>query len=133
MPLPHWVARFNRRFTNRFIEPVARVSSGFAVVHHLGRSSGTPYTTPVNVFDADGHLLVALTYGPSADWFRNVQSGPASIERAGQVHRITAARVIARDEAWPHLPSFVRFALRILTVHDFALLTTSTEAQPTEQ
>ena len=84
MPLPRAVARFNKRVTNRFLEPIARRSSGFAVVHHVGRRSGREYTTPVNLFrlgdegagvgdrSTTDAAIVSLTYGPSADWVRNV-------------------------------------------------------------
>ena len=67
MPLPRALARFNRRYTNRFIEPIVRRSSGFATVHHAGRRSGREFHTPVNVFDLDGDLIVALTYGEDRD------------------------------------------------------------------
>lgn len=126
MPLPHAVARFNRRVTNRWIEPIARRSPGFAIVHHAGRRSGAPYRTPVNVFEMAGDptdLVVALTYGPSADWSRNVLAGGGTVERTAIVHRIAAAAVVDRDAAWPALPRFVRGALRLLRVRHFLRLT----------
>ncbi len=123
MPLPRAVARFNRRYTNRFIEPVVARSSGFAVVHHVGRRSGAAYRTPVNVFDGgDGSLVVALTYGPSADWVQNVLAGPASLVRRGDEVRVVGVEVVGRDAAWAALPWFVRLALRVLRVRDFARL-----------
>ena len=124
MPLPRAVARFNKRYTNRFIEPVVRRFSGFAMVHHRGRRSGASYATPVNVFDGDGGLVVALTYGPSADWAQNVLAGPATIDRGDGEVAIASATVVGRSEAWPALPLVVRGALRVLRVHDFLLLET---------
>ena len=129
MPLPHWVARVNRRVTNRILEPLARVSPGFAVVQHSGRRSGRTYRTPVNVFEADRHLLVALTYGPKADWFRNARAGPAHLERRGRLLPIETISVVGRDQAWPHLPGVVRLALRLLTVRDFAMLSVATPGE----
>ncbi len=122
MPLPHAIARFNKRVTNRFVEPIARRSSGFAVVHHVGRSSGAPYRTPVNVFDLHGDVIVALTYGRRADWIRNVLVGDAALERSGRQQPIASARVVGRAEVWPALPWFVRLALRVLGVREFARL-----------
>jgi len=122
VPLPRAVARFNRRYTNRFIEPVVARSSGFVIVHHVGRRSGTAYRTPVNVFELDGDLIVALTYGPSADWIRNVSAGPASVERRGRERPVLGVAIVGRDVAWPALPSFVRLALRVLRVREFARL-----------
>lgn len=134
VPLPHAIARFNKRVTNRFIEPLARRSAGFAVVHHSGRRSGAPYTTPVNVFaEADGGaLLVALTYGPSADWARNVLDGGGVVEDSSGVRVIQGASVVDRSVAWPALPALVRGALTVLRVTDFMRLTVSQPAAPSE-
>lgn len=124
MPLPRWVAYFNKRVTNRFMEPVARRFSNFAVIHHVGRKSGTEYATPVNWFAVDATtMIVALTYGPRADWVRNLRSGDGWLE-IGSTHRqVAATRLVGRPQAWPHLPLLVRFALRVLTVHDFLEIT----------
>lgn len=122
MPLPRAIARLNRRYTNRFIEPVVRRSAGFATVHHVGRRSGHPHRTPVNVFDLDGDVIVALTYGPSADWVQNVRAGPAHLVRRGTSLTVVATTMVGRETAWPALPAIARGALRILRVRDFARL-----------
>ena len=123
MPLPRWVARFNKRVTNRFIEPVVRRSAGFAVVHHTGRRSGAAYQTPVIVFDAEADVIVALTYGPQADWVQNVLASGGAVERMGSRASIRTTRLVGRTEAWGHLPLLVRVALRILGVQDFLRIT----------
>ena len=98
--------------------------SGFAVVHHRGRRTNLPFTTPVNIFDTDrGAAIVALTYGPGADWVRNVLAGGGEIERRGVTRSITSAELVGREDAWPWLPRVVRTALYILTVRDFLLIT----------
>lgn len=128
MPLPRVVARFNKRVTNRFVEPVARFSSGFAVVHHSGRRSCRDFRTPVNLFTRrDGRAIVALTYGPSADWVRNVLTGGGTVETRSGHRPIESAIVVGRDDAWPALPMVVRGALRVLRVRDFLLLSISGE------
>src|SRR6056297_1729893 len=111
MPLPHVVARTNKRFTNRFIEPIARRSRGFAVVHHTGRRTGHRYATPVNVFDLDGEPLVVLTYGERADWLRNLRAQPGHVEHDGRVVPIGCVEVVGRAVAWPALPRIVRVAM----------------------
>ena len=125
MPLPRSVARFNKRFTNRFVEPLARRFRNFAVVHHEGRHSGNPYATPVNCFGCGDDIVVALTYGRRADWAQNVLAGPARIDLGGDIRQIVSAEVVGRDEAWPILPRLVRMALRILRVRDFLQLSVS--------
>lgn len=122
MPLPRSVARFNKRWTNRFMEPLARKAGGFAVVHHVGRKSGRSYSTPINTFPHQGHHLVALTYGPRADWYRNVLACPAKLETGGEFVPITGVRPLGRSEAAGSLPLPVRAITRAIGVRDFVLL-----------
>lgn len=122
MPLPHTVARFNKRVTNRFIEPIARRSAGFAVIHHVGRRSGTPYATPVNLFEFHADSLVSLTYGLATDWVQNVLAGGGSIEDHTGRRRISSCRIVDRSVAWPALPRVVRGALWLLRVDRFLVL-----------
>ena len=119
MPLPHWIARFNKRVTNRFMEPLARRFSNFAVVTHVGRVSGTIYKTPINLFAFDAGFIAALTYGPDADWVRNVQSNGGAIETTGVVWEVSSAEIVGRNVAWIALPGLVRVALRVMRVRHF--------------
>ena len=123
MPLPRAVARLNKRYTNRFIEPVVSRMASFVVVHHAGRSSGRAYRTPLYAFTSDRGLIIALTYGVGADWTQNVLTSGGTIERGGEHHVIEATEIVDRAAAWPSLPPLVRFWLRVLRVHEFALLT----------
>ncbi len=74
MPLPRRVARFNRIATNRLIGRFADRLPGFAIVIHRGRRSGKEYRTPINAFRTGDGYRIALTYGPDADWARNVRA-----------------------------------------------------------
>ncbi|MGH1492067.1 MAG: nitroreductase family deazaflavin-dependent oxidoreductase [Acidimicrobiales bacterium] len=122
MPLPYVIARFNKRVSNRFIEPIARRSDGFAVVHHMGRFSGTPYSTPVNLFELHGDAIVSLTYGPGADWVQNVLDSGGTVEDRSGLRHIESAEVVDRTIAWPALPRVVRAALRLARVDQFMRL-----------
>src|SRR3569833_1710262 len=64
------VARFNRVATNQVLKHVAGWAPGFAMVVHKGRKSGREFRTPVNVFRTKDGIVVALTYGPGADWVK---------------------------------------------------------------
>ena len=124
MPLPRAVARLNKRYTNRLIEPLVARLPGFAVVAHRGRISGSSYRTPVYAFnggdsDAVNRVFVALTYGPSADWAQNVLAGGGELHRDGAATVIEAAVLVNRSAAWGYLPLGVRATLRILRVTDF--------------
>lgn len=122
VPFPRSVARLNKRYTNRFIEPVVRLFSGFAVVTHRGRKSGVDYETPLFAFDYEGSLLVALTYGRGADWARNVAVGGGSVSYHSADRAIEHVSFVGRAEAWPYLPWQVRLALRVMRVSDFMVL-----------
>src|SRR5690242_18534552 len=94
MPLPHSVARFNKKVTNRITGRLATRLPGFGVVIHTGRKSGRQYRTPINVFKRGDKYIVALTYGPNADWVRNVlASGGCTLETRGRTIRLTDPRL----------------------------------------
>jgi len=119
MPLPRWVALLNKRFTNRFVEPIIRRFRRFAVIHHSGRSTGLPYRTPVYVFSNGQSFFVTLTYGSGADWVRNVLVSGGSCETGGSTRTMSRVTIVGRPEVWLHLPRLVRILLRILRVSNF--------------
>ena len=122
MPLPTALARFNRRVTNRLTRRIARRRPGFAVVVHRGRTSGRVYRTPVNAFERPGGYVVALTYGPRADWVRNVlAAGECLLETRGRRVRLTNPRLV-RDPARRLVPLPVRLILRLIGVDYFLQL-----------
>ena len=123
MALPRWLAAFNRRATNRVTRPLARWLPGFGVVVHRGRRSGRVYRTPVNVFRTGDGYAIALTYGPKAEWVRNVlAAGGCELEVGGLVQRLVEPRV-TRDPRRRLVPAAVRAILRLVGVSYFLMLT----------
>lgn len=123
MPAPRWLARFNRRVTNRLLGPLATCLPGFGVVVHSGRKTHRQYRTPVNVFPRANGYVIALTYGPHAEWVRNVlASGGCALETRGRTWLLTRPRLY-HDQQRRSVPALVRFALRLLDVADFLELT----------
>ncbi|MEA2525641.1 MAG: hypothetical protein QOF73_2868 [Thermomicrobiales bacterium] len=123
MPFPRSLARINRRITN----PVARRFAGrvppFAIVVHTGRRSGREYRTPVMAFRSPEGFVVALTYGPDADWVRNVlAAGGCSLEYCERRVTLTEPRLTGMSEVERLLPRLVRLVLRLLRVDDFLLV-----------
>lgn len=122
MPFPRTLARINRRVTN----PVARRFAGrlppFAIMEHRGRRSGATHRTPVMAFrsSADDGFVVALTYGPEADWVRNVLAeGGCAMEYGRRRIVLVDPTVVPRGSPGPvTLPRPVRLALRLLRVAD---------------
>jgi deazaflavin-dependent oxidoreductase (nitroreductase family) len=122
VPLPRCLARFNTRVTNRLTGRVAGRMPGFGVVTHAGRRSGRLYRTPVNVFRRGERYVFALTYGPDADWVRNVlAAGGCLLEtRGGAVDLRHPERF--SDPTRHLVPLPVRWALRLLRLDEFLAL-----------
>jgi deazaflavin-dependent oxidoreductase (nitroreductase family) len=117
MPLPRRLARLNRVFTNRIFAPLAGRIPPWVLIEHAGRRSGHRYRTVVMAFPHDGDLVVALTYGPSADWVRNVVASQSGrIKWAGRWRPITSAELIDGQPALALLPRILRGFLSLVGV-----------------
>ncbi len=122
MALPKWLAALNRRATNHVTRPLARWLPGFGVVIHRGRRSGRVYRTPVNVFRTGDGYAIALTYGPKAEWVKNVlAAGGCELEVRGREVRLVEPRII-RDPRRRLVPPPVRAILRLVGVSYFLIL-----------
>ncbi len=86
MAAPATRIRFMRPFTTRVINPITRRFAGwmpgFAILTHVGRTSGRTYRTPINVFRRGDHYLFALTYGSEVQWLKNILAAGACEMRA---------------------------------------------------
>jgi deazaflavin-dependent oxidoreductase (nitroreductase family) len=119
MPAPRWLARFNKRATNRILGPVVKHLPGFGVIVHTGRTSGQVYRTPVAAFRRSGTFIIALTYGPDTDWVRNVvASSECKLETGRRTFTLGEPRVY-HDERRSAVPMLVRIPLRVMRVADF--------------
>ena len=120
MVLPRWLARANKTITNRFLGRIPRRWSPFAIVHHVGRNSGCHYSVPIAAFRTERGFLLTPTYGPQADWVRNVLTAASfHLDRKGEIYSLSSARLVGREEAWTYLPRPIRLAMRLLGVHSF--------------
>jgi deazaflavin-dependent oxidoreductase (nitroreductase family) len=102
--------RLIRPFTARVVNPVTRLFAGwlpgFAILSHVGRTSGRTYRTPINVFRRGDHYLFALTYGSNVDWVKNVlAAGGCTMRTRGRSLRLVEPEVIVDHElrqlGWP--------------------------------
>jgi deazaflavin-dependent oxidoreductase (nitroreductase family) len=125
-----WVAAFNLRVTNRITGRFADRLPGFGIITHIGRKSGRTFHTPVNVFPRQNVFLVALTYGPEAEWVKNVlAAGGCALVTRGRQYQLTDP-VIEHDPARKQFPLGVRTILGIIGANDFLRLTISTAQNP---
>jgi deazaflavin-dependent oxidoreductase (nitroreductase family) len=116
------IRRFNRVTNRAALRDAGESGSSTAVIRHVGRKSGTPYSTPIGVYPKGDDFLVYLPYGPAVDWLRNVRAaGSAELRVAGRTHHV-APQVVGPDEALPHLSARDRLVARLFGVTDFLVL-----------
>ena len=73
--LPNRIRFFNKYVTNRLLRVFAKLSLGpFALIRHVGRRSGKPYETVIWAWRLGEGFVIALTYGPEVDWYRNMRA-----------------------------------------------------------
>jgi deazaflavin-dependent oxidoreductase (nitroreductase family) len=92
------------------INPITRRFAGylpgFAILIHVGRTSGRTYRTPINVFQRGTYYLFALTYGSNVDWVKNaISAGGCYMQTRGRTIRLVDPELIVdpelRDMPWP--------------------------------
>jgi len=120
MPLSRGMAKFNRSVTNPITKPFARRLRGFAVIHHRGRQSGADYQTPVNAWRHDDAIVVALTYGSSVDWLKNVEAAEKSvIVMNGLPVTVGQPVVLSTAKGKELMPEMVARLLQLIKVDEF--------------
>ncbi len=93
------------------------------MVTHVGRLSGTVYRTPILGFPTTTGFTIALTYGPEADWVKNVMAaGGCRLHYQGRSEVLQCPRIIKAAAGMADLPPLVRPVLRLLRVRDFLAL-----------
>ncbi len=92
----------------RATSPFARRLAGhawfplWAVMHHVGRKSGSEYAIPVAIVPTRGSdtFLVGLPWGKSTNWAQNVlAAGGAVVTWKGRDWPTTNARIVGPDVA----------------------------------
>jgi hypothetical protein len=68
----------------------------------------------------EDHFLVALTYGPEVDWYRNVlAAGACTLVWHRHVYRLDQPEPMAAESALPLFPPPQRLILRLLCTRHF--------------
>jgi len=124
---------FNKYVTNRVLRGLVHLHRGpFAIVRHVGRRSGKPYETVLMVWPTADGFVIALTYGPNVDWYRNlVAAEGGTVFWHGTAYTVGKPEPIAAAAALPFFPPPFRLALSRTGVHDFVRMHASL-ARPAE-
>jgi deazaflavin-dependent oxidoreductase (nitroreductase family) len=112
------VRRFNRAVTNpRVLRSAGSPGASAGVIRHVGRVSGRSLETPVGPFAVGDDFVIALPYGPGADWVRNVlANGSATIVHEGRTVPVHRPEVIQTADVARDLPSSEQRTLRVFHV-----------------
>ena len=124
--LPKGVRKFNKYVLNRLLRAFVPLPFGpFAIIHHVGRRSGKPYETVLWVWQMGEDFVIAQTYGPDVDWYRNMKAaGGGSITWHRRVYAVGKPEPIDLDTALPAFPAAFRPIFRWAGMKDFVWMKT---------
>ena len=113
--LPGRIRTFNKHVTNRILRVFTKFSHGpFANIHHIGRRSGKPYETVIWIWQMREGFVIALTYGPEVDWYRNMKAnGGGSIFWHRKLYVVGKPELIDTEKALTAFPAFFRLMFRL--------------------
>jgi deazaflavin-dependent oxidoreductase (nitroreductase family) len=108
MIFPPWLERFQIKYFNPVVRPIARYLPGFAIITHRGRKSGTPYETIVTAYCKGNILAIALAHGKT-NWVKNVlAAGEAEVRLTRKTVHITNPRILPAGSDGAELPLLAR-------------------------
>ena len=118
---------FNKYVTNRVLRGLASCSRGpFAIIGHVGRRSGKPYETVIMVWPTREGFVIALTYGPQVDWYRNMlATGGGTVVWHKRVYVVGKPEPIDAKTALPAFPAAFRPIFRRAGMQDFVWMKSS--------
>ena len=117
-----------RRFNRWILNPVMNWMAGrpgfyAAAIHHIGRTSGRPFTTPVIADPVPGGYAIPLPYGRTTDWCKNaLAAGGATLSLHGATLVLVEPEVVTFEQVVPHLTSQRARLYRLYRIDEFLRL-----------
>ncbi len=111
------VRRAVRRFIRVVVNPRMLTRAGTpgayaSVIRHVGRTTGRHYRTPVVAERTDDGFVIALPYGTTANWVKNVMaSGSATIVHEGETYPVDRPEILPLALMAAHFPAKDRRSL----------------------
>ena len=120
-PVTTAVRRMNRKVMNPRAMKTAGTPGAFAgIIRHVGRTSGTEYETPIGPYASGDGFVVALPYGTSPDWLKNLMAaGSAVIVHEGKTYTVDQPEIIDTAEALEDVPPGEQMSLRVFNINEF--------------
>lgn len=117
-----------RRF-GKPLEPITQRLAGthwfplWAILRHVGRTSGTAYATPIVALRTRDGFIIPLPFGDATQWAKNLfAAGRGSLRSAGREYGIGEPRIVEGEVAAAHLPRSVRFVAGHLGLRQYVLI-----------
>lgn len=110
--------RFHRAVGNPIQMRSAGASGTYAsVIRHPGRTTGRIYETPVWAAPTEDGFVIAIVYGASTDWLKNVlRSGAAVIVHRGDTYRVDQPAIVPMESARAYFPAALQRIHRRLRI-----------------
>lgn len=123
-----FIKRFNRNVLNPIMLDYAGTHGFYAsALHHLGRKTGTPYSTPVYATPIPDGFIIPLSYGTDMDWLKNVMAdGTARLDFHGVSHHTESPEIIPASVAESYIPRALYNRMRYYGIDYFLQLKAST-------
>jgi deazaflavin-dependent oxidoreductase (nitroreductase family) len=130
---PSLIVRLVLGPTSKLLNPLVGALAGrrfvplIARVHHLGRRSGKPYTTPTGAHVTGDTIVIPLSFGNVSDWARNVRAaGQCIVQLGGKSYRASQPQFVDAVDAKPIVKqsfnAINRIAFRMFGIKQYLLL-----------
>ncbi|MCB1245806.1 MAG: nitroreductase family deazaflavin-dependent oxidoreductase [Acidimicrobiia bacterium] len=94
--VPKFIGKVNKRVFN----PIEIRKGKRPVLSHVGRRSGTLYSTPLDAHPVEGGFLFFVMYGSDCDWVQNVlAAGSGKVTTPDGSWTLASPRLVDRVEA----------------------------------
>jgi deazaflavin-dependent oxidoreductase (nitroreductase family) len=122
--IPSFIRYINKYFLNHFTGLLARAGIGpFCIIHHTGRKTGKPHATTIQAYPVAGGFLIALTYGPKIDWYRNVIAAKGcALDYHRKRYALKNPQPMNAQTALPLFPYPEKAILGLIGIQDFVKL-----------
>jgi len=108
MRFPVWFEKFQIKYFNPAVKPLAKYMPGMSVIKHRGRTSGKEYETVVSAYRKGDTLAILLAHGKT-NWVKNIlAAGEAHIQHKRQDLHLINPRLVPAGSDDPSLPGIAR-------------------------
>ena len=92
-------------FLNKGQSGAGEPGSSYGQLHHVGRTSGKSYQTPLGIERTEDGFVIAIVYGEKTQWVKNVlAAGTAEVTLEGETYPVDRPEIVPIEEANAYIP-----------------------------